>query len=164
MADDYIKKIISFLNAHGIHDYHFERLAKHRSVVVAYDGRLKRVVFPSSVSDWRGPANTLANLRHALGPFAMKAPRGRGRIKRPRKPDPGRGRPVACRSFSERAAPVQDRYFGPLRLLKARLEAAGPSANEATGHRSMASEPMEETTSVALRTPWLGRRQRWAII
>ncbi|MCK1471313.1 hypothetical protein [Bradyrhizobium sp. CW10] len=164
MADDYIKKIISFLNAHGIHVYHFERLTKHRAVVVAYGGRLNRVVFPSSGSDWRGPANTLASLRHVLGLFATKAPCRPRRVKRPRKPDPGRGRPVVCRSLSEQAAPVQDRYFGPLRLLKARLEAAGPSANEATGHRSIAREPMEETTSVALRTPWLGRRQRWAII
>ncbi|UPK23397.1 hypothetical protein [Bradyrhizobium sp. 131] len=122
MADDYINKIISFLNSHGIHQYHFERRTKSRVVVIRYTGCLNRVMFPLGGPDWRGPANTLANLRHALGLFGTKAPRKRRSLKRPRKPDPDRGSPFTCNSYSERAAPAQDRYLGPLMLLKARLE------------------------------------------
>ncbi|UPK23399.1 hypothetical protein [Bradyrhizobium sp. 131] len=88
MADDYIKTIISFLNSHGIHEYYFERRTKSRAVVIPYNGRLNRVMFPLGGPDWRGPANTLANLRHALGLFGTKAPRKRRSLKRPRKPEP----------------------------------------------------------------------------
>ncbi|MCK1471185.1 hypothetical protein [Bradyrhizobium sp. CW10] len=163
MADDYIKKIISFLNSHGIHEYHFERRTKSRAVVIPYNGRLHRVMFPLGGPDWRGPANTLANLRHALGLFGTKAPQGSRSLKRPRKPDPGRGRPFTCRCCSERAAPAQDRYFGPLMLLKARLAAANLSANEAPAHLSVTTRPTE-ITRVVLKTPWLGKQRRWATI
>jgi hypothetical protein len=67
VSDDYTKYITRFLDRHGIADYHFVHRAKHRAVVVAYRGKECTVIFPTSGSDWRGPANAIATLRHALG-------------------------------------------------------------------------------------------------
>ena len=76
MSDDYINKITFLLRSRGIDEYRFERLTRSRAVVIPDNGRVCRVVFPLGGADWRGPANLIANLRHALGPFETKAPLG----------------------------------------------------------------------------------------
>jgi hypothetical protein len=153
MSDDDINKITSFPRSRGIDEYRFERLTKSRAVVIPHNGRACRVVFPLGGADWRGPANTIANLRHALGPFETKAPRRPRRLKRSRRLDPDRGRPFISRSYSEPAAPAPDRYFAPLRLLKAQMVA----------NRQLVTQS-SAPPRIALKTPWLGGRQRWATI
>ncbi len=76
MSDDYINKITFLLRSRGIDEYRFERLTRSRAVVIPDNGRVCRLVFPLGGADWRGPANLIANLRHALGPFETKAPLG----------------------------------------------------------------------------------------
>ena len=66
MSDAYVQRIRSFLDRHDIANYRFAHRRKHRAVVVAHRGKVVTVIFPSSGSDWRGPANTVANLRRAL--------------------------------------------------------------------------------------------------
>jgi hypothetical protein len=67
MSDDYTAGITRFLDRHGIDNYHFVQRARHRAVVVTHRGKKTTVIFPTSGSDWRGPANTISTLRHALG-------------------------------------------------------------------------------------------------
>jgi hypothetical protein len=67
MNDDYVKRIVQFLDCHRIEDYRFERRNKHRAVAVAHHGKVATVVFPTSGSDFRGPLNAVTTLRHALG-------------------------------------------------------------------------------------------------
>jgi hypothetical protein len=64
---DYVKRIEAFLDRHQIRDYRFEQRGKHRAVVVVYRNQETTVIFPGSGSDWRGPHNVIADLRHALG-------------------------------------------------------------------------------------------------
>jgi hypothetical protein len=65
--DDYVRRIQRELARHGIDDFHFVRRSRHRAVIVKRGGRVVTVIFPSSGSDIRGPANTVGNLRRALG-------------------------------------------------------------------------------------------------
>lgn len=67
MSDDYVQRIRSFLDRHDIANYRFVRRSKHRAVIVEHGGKVTTVVFPFSGSDWRGPRNVIATLRHALG-------------------------------------------------------------------------------------------------
>ncbi len=67
MRDDFTKRIERFLERHGIDDYRFVQRTKHRAVVVAHRGKETTIIFPASGSDWRGPRNTIATLRRALG-------------------------------------------------------------------------------------------------
>jgi hypothetical protein len=67
MSDDYIPRIKQFLRRHRIETYRFEKRAKHRAVVVAFRGKSTTIFFPGTGSDRRGPANTVSNLRRALG-------------------------------------------------------------------------------------------------
>jgi hypothetical protein len=67
MSDDYTAGITRFLERHRIETYRFEKRARHRAVVVTHHGKKTTVIFPTSGSDWRGPANTISTLRHALG-------------------------------------------------------------------------------------------------
>ena len=67
MSDDYVQRIRSFLDRHGIDDYRFVQRAKHGAVVVAHRGRVATIIFPTSGSDWRGPRNAVTSLRRALG-------------------------------------------------------------------------------------------------
>jgi hypothetical protein len=67
MSNDYVQRIRAFLDRHDIANYRFVRRAKHRAVVVEHGGKVTTVIFPASGSDWRGPANTVGNLRRALG-------------------------------------------------------------------------------------------------
>jgi hypothetical protein len=67
MSDDYIPRIERFLQHHRIETYRFEQRRKHRAVVVAFRGKSTTIFFPASGSDQRGPANTVSNLRRALG-------------------------------------------------------------------------------------------------
>jgi hypothetical protein len=55
-----------FLQHHRL-PYTFVPRGKHNAVVVAMGGRNVTVFFSASGSDWRGPRNTVATLRHALG-------------------------------------------------------------------------------------------------
>jgi hypothetical protein len=66
VADDYLARIERFLSDNDIAVYRFERRGKHRAVVVTFGGRTRRFFFPTSGSDRRGPANTIANLRREL--------------------------------------------------------------------------------------------------
>jgi hypothetical protein len=66
VSDAYVQRIRSFLARHDIANYRFVRRVKHRAVVVEHGGRVVTVIFPSSGSDWRGPANAVASLRRAL--------------------------------------------------------------------------------------------------
>jgi hypothetical protein len=65
--DDYTALITRFLDRHRIKTFRFEHRSKHRAVVVEHGGRITTVIFPNSGSDVRGPRNTIATLRHALG-------------------------------------------------------------------------------------------------
>jgi len=65
--DEFVKAIERFLDRHGIKRRRYERRSKHRAVVVSHDGRDVVVFFPCSGSDWRGPRNAVATLRHVLG-------------------------------------------------------------------------------------------------
>jgi len=67
VSDDYTARIKAFLDRHGIDGYHFVQKAKHRAVVVEHGGKVTTIIFPSSGSDWRGPANAVRSLRRALG-------------------------------------------------------------------------------------------------
>jgi hypothetical protein len=164
MADEYIERITSFLNAHGITNFHFENLAKHPSVVIPYNGRLNRVVFPRTGSDWRGPANTVSTIRHVLGLFEQKAPHAdASRRVRRKKTAAHRQRPVSRPSASEPAAPRPDKFLGPLMILKARLEAAKSTESEAA-IAAEAGAPSDKPVRIALRTPWLGKQTRYATI
>jgi hypothetical protein len=71
--DDYTARIEAFFDRHQISNYRFERRRKHRAVVVTHLGKECTIIFPASGSDWRGPANAIASLRHALG-LVGKAP------------------------------------------------------------------------------------------
>jgi hypothetical protein len=55
-SDDYVKRIERFLDCHQIEDYRFVRRRKHRAVVVAHHGKVATIIFPTSGSDIRGPA------------------------------------------------------------------------------------------------------------
>jgi hypothetical protein len=58
---------VDALDIHRITTYRFVQRAKHRAVVVTHRGEVTTVIFPFSGSDWRGPRNVIATLRHALG-------------------------------------------------------------------------------------------------
>lgn len=165
MADEYIQRITSFLTSHDITTFRFENLAKHRAVIIPYQGRLNRVVFPTTGGDWRGPANTVSTIRHVLGLFETK-PSTERRIRKPHKAKTacGRDRQISRTSFVEPAAPVPDKFFAPLMALKARLEAAANlAAEEAPATQTVIASPAKPTR-VALKTPWLGKHTRYASI
>ena len=65
--DDYTDRIERFLEQHHITAFRFEHRSKHRAVIVTHGSREITVIFPFSGSDWRGPRNVIATLRHALG-------------------------------------------------------------------------------------------------
>ena len=167
MVDEYIERITSFLNSHGIATFRFEHLAKHRAVVIPYKGRSNRVVFPLTGSDWRGPANTVSTIRHVLGLFEPKAPQANGaRRLRRRKTAAHRQRHVARSSFTnftETVAPQPDRFLGPLMALKARFEASKAAAAEAAAGTEFTAPPAKPVR-IALRTPWLGTQTRYVTI
>jgi hypothetical protein len=163
MADPYIERITSFLTSHGLAGFRFEHLAKHRVVVIPYQGRLNRVIFPSSGSDWRGPANTVSNIRHVLGLFEAKTSTERRVRKHKAKTACGHDRQVSSRSFVEPTSPAPDKFFGPLMALKARLEASTNPTAEETAVVQIVVAP-SKPTRVALKTPWLGRHIRYATI
>jgi hypothetical protein len=165
MADEYIQRITSFLGSHGISSFNFEHLAKHRAVVIPYQGRLNRVVFPTTGGDWRGPANTVSTIRHVLGLFEAKTSTER-RIRKPHKAKTAssRDRQVARASFVESSTPTPDKFFGPLMVLKARMDAAVSLAAEAVPAPRNVTTSRTNRTRVALRTPWLGKHTRYAII
>jgi hypothetical protein len=164
MADEYIERITSFLTSHGITTFHFEHLAKHRAVVIPYNGRSNRVVFPLTGSDWRGPANTVSTIRHVLGLFQAKAPQA-ANSRRPHrhKTAAHRQRHVARVTFRETPAPQPDKFLGPLLILKARFEAAKAAADDASAGIELTA-PSARSVRIRLRTPWLGRQTRHATI
>lgn len=132
MSDEYIERITSYLHSRGITTFHFEHLAKHSAVIIPYNGRLNRVVFPRTGSDWRGPANTVSTIRHVLGLFEQKAPQAdASRRVRRKKAAVHRERPVSRPLFTEPATPRPDKFLGPLMILKARFEAAKIANGEA---------------------------------
>jgi hypothetical protein len=67
VSDDYVARISSFLERHGIDDYRFVQRTKHRAVVVTHRGKVTTVIFPLTGSDWRGARNAVTSLRRALG-------------------------------------------------------------------------------------------------
>lgn len=159
--DEYIERITPFLTSHGINDFHFEKLARHRAVTISYDGRLYRVVFPLTGSDWRGPANTISTIRHVLGVFKEKAPQLDGAKSRRRRKKAAHRLQSAMPTYSPTPATQQpDKFIGPLMILKARLEEAG-----AKDRQSAESTPSAVKRSrICLRTPWLGKRPRYVSI
>jgi hypothetical protein len=64
--DDYVTRIEALLTDHGF-EYRFERGRKHRYVVVRTAAGIQKFYFPFSGSDWRGPRNTVGDIRRALG-------------------------------------------------------------------------------------------------
>ena len=162
MADEYIERITSFLDAHQIEDFSFENLSKHRKARITYRGHVYGIVFPKTGSDWRGPANTVSTIRHALGLFEPKASRGEvsRRIRR-RKTASHRARHVSRAPVSEPTRPQPDTFLSPLMILKARLEAANAAAVAAEADsNASAAKPIR----IALRTPWLGTKTRYATV
>jgi hypothetical protein len=159
VADEYIERISPYLISHGITDFRFEKMAKHRAVTIPYKGRSYRVVFPLTGSDWRGPANTISTIRHVLGLFEPKMAPADGVRRMRRKTAVHHVQPAAPKRSPEPTQPRPDRFFGPLMILKARLEAAQVAAeiNQAADTVPPAGKP----TRVALRTPWLGRQTRY---
>lgn len=162
MADEYLQKIEQFLNRHDIKTYRFERRAKHRAVMVQHNnGKACCVIFPTTGSDWRGPANTVSELRHALGLFIAHANDNKQR-KPPKPAKPRRAvhrgpRPVSCEEPISRV----DKFHAPLMLLKARLLAAAAAAEPtkvntagAAGHPAgQPSPPAPQADRVRLMTP-----------
>jgi hypothetical protein len=160
MADDHIERIPLFLSSHGITTFHFERLARHRAVIIRCNGRAGRVVFPITGSHWCRPANTISTIRHVLGVLEAKTATGyRGRpVRRPE--TSGGARYVSRALVGEAAVPRPDTNLEPLVILKARLDAATAAA-EATGEGvSAAGSPARGPVRGALPTPWLGRQTR----
>jgi len=173
MADDYVAKAGRYLERYGINSYRVERRTKHRAFKIEHDGVLHTVIFPSTGSDRRGPANMVRDLRRVLN--------------LPRK-DPANERPAQkVRKFKQRAhrghrlasgpcldGPVRqtDKFFAPLERLRAQFAAEQLAAEQPAAEQPAAvSEPIPdllpaaaETTRVRLRTPWLGLKVRYVAL
>jgi len=67
MSDDYTARIEGVLRSPSDSNYRLSGRRKHRAVVVTHLGKECTIIFPASGSDWRGPANAITSLRHALG-------------------------------------------------------------------------------------------------
>jgi hypothetical protein len=165
MTDDYVERITKFLTSHGINAFHFEHLAKHRVVIIPHMGRTNRIVFPATGSDWRGSANTVSDIRHVLGLFKTNTFTER-RIRKPHRAKTacGRDRKISTPSFIEQTSPAPDKFFGPLMVLKAWLEAAANPTVEQVPADTPVTASATKPTRVALKTPWLGRHTRYALI
>lgn len=163
MANEYAEAITSYLTAESIHDFHFDyRRGKHPAVVIQHNGRTHRIVFPLTGSDWRGPANTISTIRHVLGLFQTKtATTGARRVRR-HSTAARRARHVSRARIIEPATPQPDKFLGPLLILKARLEEAARAAEPVETTEAPPPVSATKPTRIALRTPWLGRRTRYA--
>ena len=161
MDGTYAQKIEEFLNRHGISSYHFQHRSKHPAVVVELAGKVHRVFFSASGSDWRGPANAIRDLRHELGLVNCRATGGptSPMPKKPKSHKPRRPRPIPPRR--ETPVPRIDKFYAPLMLLRERM-AAEASAEKTSATREPARISLETPVQrFRLRTPWLGKRVRF---
>ena len=166
MANEYAEAISSYLTAKSITNFHFDYgRGKHPAVVIQHNNRSYRIVFPLTGSDWRGPANTISTIRHVLGLFETKTLKASGmRRARRRTTAAHRARHVTSGRVVEPAAPQPDKYFGPLMILKARMEAAKATTEPVAAAEEPSPTSATKPTRIALRTPWLGRQTRYATI
>ena len=169
MANEYVEALTRYLASKSITDFHFDyRRGKHPAVVIQHNGRSHRIVFPLTGSDWRGPANMISTVRHELGLIEPKAPQSSSirRVRR-HKAAGERARYVPRASAVESVAQRPDKFYGPLMVLKARLE-AGESIKEpaspVTASSVETASVVEKPVRIALRTPWLGKQIRYATI
>jgi hypothetical protein len=65
--DDYTRVVERFLDQHNIRTYRIEHYGKHRTLTVELGGRIVKMCFPLTGSDWRGTKRTVTRLRRVLG-------------------------------------------------------------------------------------------------
>lgn len=146
MADDIGKMLMKQARAWGATDLRIKEGGKHPRLIGHYNGVAFMFVFPRSTSDQRAALNCLSDLRRVFGIERKEKP-----ARRPAKQRKRQGTPKA-RQLPQVADPIQreDRYYAPLAQLK----------------KSMGKDPCSKADgrdqqSVPLRTPFLGRRQRF---
>lgn len=161
----------------GAEDVRLEQGGKHPRVTGRIGERPFMYVVPGSSSDWRAGRNALCGLRRLLG---YERPRpaskdGSGKT-RNRKQNKARNRP-SCGSANllpnatTASKPEQeDRFLAPLAAFAAQMQTS-TETDDASGSSITTAGDLEKAdaplTRVPLRTPWLGRKQRfqevWAV-
>lgn len=146
MPDDIGEVLIRRAGKWGATNLRIEPGGKHPRLVGDYRGVAFMFVFPSSTGDRRAVLNCLSDLRRVIGVERQTKERSRPRKQRPRRTKP---RHVSMRHPVE---PVvrEDRFYAPLRQLRATM--TNGSEDDEVAHDQV----------VRLRTPFLGRRQRFA--
>ena len=163
MSNEYIDRITRFLKQHDIDRFEFVQLTKHRAVLIQHGGKSHRVVFAATGSDWRGPENTISDIRHTLGLFDVKPRLASGcRHARRQRMSSRRTRQTSSMPSSEQHIGRRpDKFFGPLMVLKAQFD---EEAVADMAQAIAATAPKPEPIRIALRTPWLGKQTRHTTI
>jgi len=165
---DYHQRIKVWLEAQGAEGVRLEQGGAHMRFVFFWQGRWRRHPVAGTPSDaYRAVENLKSELRHALGLVTGERRVGTARRKRRAKT---RTEAVALPhlhlakaakpSFGEVLAAIRDR------LLTAEIK-AGPHDDQSVLRPVVnlpavsVSRRLGQESRVPLRTPWLGRRQRW---
>ncbi len=161
MRDPFAERISAFLDGHGIHDYWFERRAKHPAVIVNHAGVTHIHCYPGSTGDYRAVLNTVSDLRRQL---ALTGVAAKAKSVRPKPSHPRRRRvPTAARSV---VAPVElrqveERYFSRLEALKAQLLASPPVPAAPQTEEVAVDHQTRPRRLQRLICPFLGKRARY---
>jgi hypothetical protein len=163
--DDYEGKIRQFLEENEIETFKFGKTHRHRDLVVELGGKSARIVFPSTGSDFRGPMNTLRDLRGELRNigWAPKPRQSQKAVKkyRPKQITGASGTWLSRVDAEHDAAKMPDRWISRLAMLKDML--AKRAENNRT-KKLCRNKGEKQEARIRLRTPWLGNRQRYALI
>lgn len=150
MRDEFRKPIAWFLQCHGINEYCFNLRRKHDSVEFLLNGRPFTFFFPCSGSDWRGPANAIAQLKRLTG--LTGEPANDNNKRKPRRRSRHR-RPASKRTRRWSAGLIEaplvrdDRWFSHLQIIRKRLVAGGEravAASNANDNRTPATPSCAE--------------------
>ena len=145
MPDNIGRTLISRAREWGVTDVRIEQGGKHPRLIGDYRGVAFKFVFPGSTSDRRAVLNCLSDLRRVVGVEREGNAVDRQVKQRPRRAKP-KNHPV-----NRSVEPIlrEDRFYAPLKQLR-----------EAMSMRSE-DEDVACDQAVPLRTPFLGRRQRF---
>lgn len=170
MAEQIGQMLMKAAREMGAEDLRLERGGKHPRLSGRFNDRAFMYVVPGSSSDWRAGRNALSGLRRLIGYEKPKSNKDRPAKGRSRKRQ-NASNPSACvraglLSNSGQTPRVQreDRFHAPLAALADWMRTAAEEVHEPDHPPTSGCERMKASANsrrIPLRTPWLGRRQRF---
>ncbi|MGM0743534.1 MAG: hypothetical protein ACQEVT_18410 [Pseudomonadota bacterium] len=172
MAEQIGQMLMKAAREMGAEELRLEHGSKHPRLIGRFNDRAFMYVVPGSSSDWRAGRNALSGLRRLIG-YEKPKPNKDGSAKgRSRKRQKARNASACVRaeqlSNSGQTPRVQreDRFHAPLAALVDQMRTAVEEVHEPDHPFTCGCERTKASANskrIPLRTPWLGRRQRFQV-